>query len=538
MYKKLLSDFSPGVNLSITSLELGLDRSNTPWASGINVELYSQKGVCRQSGNTLLTTNPADKEINSLFYFNPETAEFNKKILYSTTDGCFYEYDLTTNTHTCLKNDLTSGKPCIYTRYLDGVAVANGADEPFFYHITGQNAAPALESTDTVAKDGESKIIARALCSYKGRLWLSDGDTIYYSALGTYDDWQTAYDAGFIANFHCDSAPVTALLPYKDYIAIYKSAQTYLLTGSSHEDFAIVPFTDKGACSQNAVVTANNRQFFFSKALLCLEQTGLLAQITLGQEASLNIKPVLNGTSASLKTVTAGGETFHIGAPLDKSRLNMLHAVVCEPKNQLRFFVPTENNPYINNIWIYDWVNSAWSLRALPQPVLCAANYEDNIIIGTKDGKILVEDHGQTFDGEPIFFEWKSPFLTLGNPNSRKIIDDFYLLISDNVDNNFIFSTYRDYDTLDSQDHENILVSNLINLIWGSDSSDGGNFLWADDNSGENEIYTQRWAVPSETAQKTNVSGSCISVQFCIEGNQPEHNFALLGLEYKEITAD
>ena len=178
-------------------------------------------------------------------------------------------------------------------------------------------------------------------------------------------------------------------------------------------------------------------------------------------------------------------------------------------------------------------------MRGLPQPVSCAANYGEQIVSATSDGRILLEDSGNSFDNTPIQFEWKSPFLTLGNPNSRKIIDDFYLLISDTVDNNFDFRAYKDYDTLDAQDHEQISVSNSQNLVWAHENSQGNWVCWADDDSVSGSYaLAQRWAIPCETAQKIDVSLSSLAVQFCISGSRLEQNFALLALEYKEITVD
>lgn len=541
----MLSDFSAGVNLACAPLQLGLDSSRTPWAEGLNVEIFSTKGVCRQNGNSLITTvskNGSGCAITSLFTFTPAANASRRRILYTTSDGRFCEYNTETGAHSVLKSDLKPDVKCLYCEFLSGVAVCNGVDEPFYYKCDPDGVSAEICSMNTVAKDGESPIIATALCAYKSRLWLASGDTIYFSALGTFNDWETVNDAGFISNFHCDAAPVKALKPYKDYIAIYKRDSVYLLSGSSPDDFAITPFADKGAASQNAVVTAANKQFFFSDALFTLEQTGILAQISLGSEASLNIKPALNGSSANLKTLKdSDGKAFASGGALDKNRLDEVHALPYEPKNQLWFFVPTLNNDYINNIWIYDWLHNAWTLRSLPQPTLCAASYGENIITATQDGRILLEDSSMTFDGVPIVFEWKSPFLTLGNPNSRKLLDEFYFLISDTTDNNFIFRAYKDYDTLDAQDYEEIRVDNLQNLIWASDLHEGPQFCWANENQDENApdtIYGSRWATPCDTAQKAEVSGSCLAVQFCISGSRPEHNFALLALEYKEITPD
>ena len=310
MYNKIYSDFSAGADYSTTPLQLGLDSKVTPWAHGLNVEIFSNKGVCRQSGNVKIAQNPDGAKITALYTYVPNLNPDAKKILYSTAGGKFYEYDVLTGDHRLLKSGLKVDAACVFAGFIGGVAVCNGADEPFFYEGDETGLSGRICGMNTVAKDGESPILASALCAYKSRLWLAAGDTLYFSALGTYDDWTSASDAGYISGFHCDTAPVTALKPYKDYIAIYKARETYLLSGNSPSDFAITPFADKGAAAHNAVVSAFNRQFFFSGALFSLEQSGILAQITLGSEASLAIKPVLYGDTSNLISLkaTQGGE--------------------------------------------------------------------------------------------------------------------------------------------------------------------------------------------------------------------------------------
>lgn len=536
MYKKILSDFSAGVNYACAPLQLGLDSKVTPWANGLNVEIYCTKGVCRQNGNVLIGLTPEPKAINSIFTFTPSRNPKAVKILYSTADGEFYEYDRLSGEHVLRVVDLRPDTPCVYAEFMGGVAICNGKDTPFYYKGDEDGGLGSFFEMNTVGKDGESPILATAVCAYKSRLWLADEDTLYYSALGRFDDWTSTDDAGFISNFHCDSAPVTALRPYKDYIAIYKRTQTYLLSGSTPDEFAIAPFADKGACAQNAVVTASNKQYFFSGALFSLEQSGLLSQIALGSEASLPIKPILNGDSSNIKTLKDQfGNSFRVGCPLDKSNLQKAHLLYYEPKNQLWLYIPTQNNPYLNNIWIYDITHDAWTHRGQPQPILCASNYGEQIISATDDGRIYLEDVGSTFDDEPITFEWKSPFLALGNVNSRKSIDDFYFLFSDLCDNKFRFCTFKDYDSLDAQDLEVVNVSNSLNMIWADEASEGGQFDWAGDSDDFPSSKGKYWAVPSEIAEKIDISLSCTALQLCIFGDSAEENFAMLALEFKEI---
>lgn len=108
----------------------------------------------------------------------------------------------------------------------------------------------------------------------KGRLWVASGSTLYYSALGKYNDFSTEDDAGYINNFFTNTDSITALKTYKDYLAIYKkdSVALYYL-GQAMMIFKITPFADKGT-SANSVVTVNNKQYFVNQGIFSMEQAG------------------------------------------------------------------------------------------------------------------------------------------------------------------------------------------------------------------------------------------------------------------------
>ena len=81
---------------------------------------------------------------------------------------------------------------------------------------------------------------------------------------------------------------------------------------------------------------------------------------------------------------------------------------------------------YFHTIWINDIENKAWYKRVLPQNITCACVFNDKILTADDIGNVYMEDIGNSFDGKPINFMWKSPFLSLGNPSVRKSIDEFY----------------------------------------------------------------------------------------------------------------
>ena len=88
--------------------------------------------------------------------------------------------------------------------------------------------------------------------------------------------------------------------------------------------------------------------------------------------------------------------------------------------------------------------------------IVTACVYNNYIYTADNSGKIYKEDFGTTFNGSPVKFMWKSPFLAITSPHHRKMIDEFYFLLDTEYDNDFDFSVYKDYDSEYSDDIERI----------------------------------------------------------------------------------
>ena len=128
-----------------------------------------------------------------------------------------------------------------FINFMRGMLVATEADEMFYIKDN-----ETFDIVECGLKDLEDNTIyPDAIAVYKGRVWCSKGSTIYYSALGTYNDFKSEDDAGYINDFHTDTDDIITMNTYKDYLAIYKKERVYLLSGSNPEDFAITLFADK-----------------------------------------------------------------------------------------------------------------------------------------------------------------------------------------------------------------------------------------------------------------------------------------------------
>ena len=499
-------NLSGGINLARTKTELGLDTKKLYWSDSINIEIYKNRGISKQAGNTLLCKLPTDEIINGMFEMINKD---DPKLVITTTSGKLYIYN-PQNQNLTLLNKTLSGKTPAFAKFLNGVLVISEDDSLFYIKNNSEYEIVECDLKDLTNNPVKTSIIT----VFKSRIWIADGSTIYYSALGSYTDFTTENDAGYINDFHTDTSAITGLKPYKDYLAIYKKNMVYLLTGTSGDDFAIVPFADKGTSANHSIVNVENKQFFLSSGIYALEQVGELNQIQLGNEISLNIKPEF--------------ENF------DKTRIVKSISLHYENKNQVWYFIPYKNNDYFNIIWINDYINKAWFKRVLPQNITCACLFDDVILTADDKGNIYKEDFGQTFNGTPINFLWKSPFLALGNPHKRKIIDEFYFILDDGTDNKFNFSVYKDYNSQLADDPEKIYSVHFDHLVWADEETpETTSCFWAKDNDN-----APIWAINQDVIEKAEISESNYSIQLCVEGSELTENTAIIGLEFREIYND
>lgn len=501
-------DLSGGINQATTKTEMGTNTNSLYWSDSKNIEIYNNRGIIRQKGNTLLVALP---ESESIIGLKEMESDGIYKLIIVTQSGKIYIYSNGTGTLTLLDKVLT-GKRIIFANFLRGVIVSTESDGMFYIK---DNDNYDIVECDVKNLSGQV-LYPDCIAIYRGRVWCAKESTVYYSALGSYSDFESENDAGYINDFHTDTADIIGIQNYKDYLAIYKKERVYLLSGSTPDDFAIIPFADRGSTANGSIVNVDNKQYFFSgSGIFALEQVGELNQIRLGSEISQNIKDEFNF--------------------FNTSRLKETIALHYQKKSQMWYLFPYLSDNYYHTIWINDYVNKAWYKRVLPQDITIAANFNSYIVTADKDGKIYYEDYGTTFDGQSISFMWKSPFLSLGNVHHRKLIDEFYFVLDDLNDNKFNFSVYKDYDSEYSEDMECIYSRHYQQLIWADENSPDNNekYCWAK----ENEIIPV-WSIGTDVLEKAEIYGSCLSVQLCIEGSAPDDNCAIIGLQFREIYSD
>nr|DAH88790.1 MAG TPA: stabilization protein [Caudoviricetes sp.] len=491
-----------GINQALTKTELGLDTKRIYWADAENVEILQNRGIVKQKGNSLFLD--IGEKITGLF----EMSAYDlSKLVITTVSGKIYVYD-ELHSKKILVNKTLSGVKPVFLNFLNGILIMTESDGLFYLK---NNSTYDVVECELKTLAGET-LTSGVMSIYKGRVWVAKDATIYYSALGTYNDFTTQGDAGYINEFHTDTGAITALKPYKDYLAVYKKDSVYLLTGSSSDDFAINLFANKGAVGANSILNVDNKQYFLSNGIFALEQVGELNQIQLGGEISQKIK-----------------DEFSRFEKLENSI-----ALHYEAKNQIWYFFPYVSDKFFHMIWINDYENKAWYKRKIPQNIVTACIYNAKIYTADKDGKIYKEDFGTSFAGKPIDFLWKTPFLAITKPHHRKMIDEFYFLLDTEYDNDFNFSVYKDYDSGLSDDAEHIYSVYQDHLIWADEKTNENlPCYWARDDE-----TIPVWPVNKDALEKAEISEANYAVQLCVEGSEQTNSCAIIGLQFREVYID
>lgn len=500
-------NLSGGINQSLTKTELGLDTKRMYWADSKNIELLHNNGIRRQNGNAVYLELPEKEEITGIHQF---THKDEYKLVITTISGKVYIYDEATDIFHTVELTLTGSKP-VFRNFLNGFLIMTEADK-MQYVKNDENYTVVDCNLKSISG---SDLTGGFITTYRGRVWVAKDSAIYYSALGTYDNFTEDKDAGYINDFHTNTDVITGISEYKDFLAIYKKNQVYLLSGSSPEDFSIQLFADKGTKANRSLINVDNRQFFLSNGgIFSLEEAGVLLQIHVGSEISLKIKPEFDS--------------------FDEARLAESICLHYEKKNQMWYFLPYTDEPYFKTIWINDYVLKLWYKRVVPQNVTGACIFKDNVLTYDDLGNIYIEDFGRDFCGKPIDFMWKSPFLALKDAHHRKVIDEFYFVLDCEYDNNFNFSVYKNFDTGYPDDKEIIHNINYEHLLWADETTaEHLPCKW-----GEDSARVPIWSVNSETLEKAEISESNYAVQICIEGNEAIHNCGIIGLQFREIFDD
>lgn len=298
-----------------------------------------------------------------------------------------------------------------------------------------------------------------ALQSYQGRLWVGGTDgVLYYSEVGLYNGWDIKYGAGNFPTFYNDTSAFTALALWDKVLVVCKRERTYLLDGTDPDEgkWKIEPYSINTVESQQSWIDCNNGLWGFSK-----RENGIYPIL---QRTIYNA--FFGGNDLSKRIV----DTFDY---INQAKYDEIFPVYHPKKGYIMFYIPLLTGIGSNNCFCYDTKAKAWLLRKVPQEVTSAFEFDNEVYIGTKEGKVLKEFTGLTFDGQPIEFYWKSPWFYFSDATDNKTTKEFRVKISEEFTNKFKVRNRRDgRDVFKSRNVTNNLGA-FTGLVWDIDYQEG-----------------------------------------------------------------
>lgn len=212
------------------------------------------------------------------------------------------------------------------------------------------NVLKKWSGTGNIADLGGTPPEASMTCEHIGRLWANDKtrvDRIHYSETGDPEIWNGTGDSGGfdVRSGDGDSAGITAIIPFKGDLIVFKRTKIYRIIGDAPETFEVVKISDSIGCvGPNAVADVDGNDIIFVSdrgvhSLVATDQFGDLSQTFV----SLNIQRTFNND------FTKGRLRFCQVRYLP--RINSVGIAITDEK------VSDDEN---NCIWFYNIIGKAW----------------------------------------------------------------------------------------------------------------------------------------------------------------------------------
>ena len=365
----------------------------------------------------------------------------------------------------------------------------------------------------------ETDVRGLALNSYNGRIFVGGTDGIlYYSEVGLIHGWSQEFGAGAIPAFYDDNSDFTALGLFDKYLIIFKRERCYLLDGNDVNDtnWTVTPYSLYTCDSQQSWIDADSSLLVYSR------NAGGIYPVL--KRTIYN--PIFQGSELSMKI----RDSFQF---INEARFDYIFPVYHPEKKYVMFYVPLLTGKGSNTAFIYDVTSKTWLKREVPQNVTIAFRFDNEIYIGTTDGKILKEFSGLTFDGSPIEFYWKSPSFTFGQGTNFLSAREFRIKMSEEYTNNFRVRNSRDGKTTYTERKINSNENAFVGLVWDVDENTESitDTVWDEDSWVVSSYITTRFPLMNQIFQTMSVEfyGNGLNEAMCIYG------FEIDGVQLEEV---
>lgn len=550
-----------------------------------NVEYYKLGGLKSMEGNTqFANTLPSQISLGFEYVYGN-----NKYMVVTTVDGTLYIYDKITSTFKEIFKFKTPTSRHSICTFNNGIVVSNGVDDLLFYQygrhnllsgtittttennsVTGTGTkfttqlsvgdyieinsvkykvieitsdtelriepTPTEAVTDSnyylsdiselnaVYKNSDDPNISKpvrglALQSYQGRIFVGGNDGIlYYSEVGLIHGWDLKYGAGAIPSFYDDNSDFTAFGIWDKYLIICKRERSYILDGTNADttNWTVSPYSDFTCDSQQSWLVANNSFLVYTRTgggIYPLLQRTIYNANYQGNDLSFKIR-----------------DSFEY---VNTAKFDYIFPVYAPKKKYIMFYIPMLMGVGSNYCFIFDIQSKTWLLRVVSQDVTVAFRFNNEIYIGTSDGKVLKEFSSLTFDGQPIEWYWKSPWFSYGEGSNHLSTREFRINIAEESTNRFHIRNRRDgKDTYNTRAVSNNLDS-FMGLVWDVDNEENSltDTTWDNDSWVTTSHIVKRFPLPKQYFQTTQIEfyGNAVDEGMSIYG------FEIDGIQLEEV---
>ena len=258
--------------------------------------------------------------------------------------------------------------------------------------------------TGLVDRDGRS-VVSLGAALFNGRLWLFNGNVLWYSVTSDIYDFATAESEWITTAGYIETVKnITAIHEYLGSLAVFYKDSSQLLSVDEDTGYFSLSDDSPGGCAGfEALVFHDTNLYFYDdtkKSVFSFQQV-VSGEKTLGENTAIDIQEELDD--------------------IDSGQLDKISAlsVFLEGRNEIWWLIPTSDESY-STILIYDYLKGEWVKRK-EQKINSAAIVDSTLYSAGNDGNIFEEYLSDTFNGEYIEHYYECSPMNMGAMNTLKI---------------------------------------------------------------------------------------------------------------------
>jgi hypothetical protein len=382
----------------------------------------------------------------------------------------------------------------------------NFANEHKIMFVDGVNAPAVFTDSDnnlsfpTVPTE---VVGASEIALYKNAVFLAKGSNLYFTAPYNETDFSPANGGGVINVGHT----ITGLIVFREQLIIFSRNKIQRIVGSSIADFQLTPIADDIGCLHGETVqeVGGDVMFMAADGLRLLSATARIGDFGLEVASAPITKDAtqfINSTETFSSIVLRGKAQYRIFAYNSAVQADVARGLIGTKFSD-------QGASLIN-----------WATLSGFKVYVADGRYvpgQELTVFANEDGYVYKLETGSSRDGEAIEAIYKSPFMSINDPQLRKTF--YKLTLYTEVQGNFSIDLNFDYDLYKIDNYTGGLA-NTIRL----ESSSTGVSLFGDPGTIFGESL---YGSPLDQIYNTNVIGSGKTVSMRIEDRTTNPSFSL-----------